>query len=108
MQRSMQAAIIFALLAAAAHASSEGLADTSATQVTPVEKVLELLNGMVAKGKKEKHDEQVQFAAYKQWCDDTMRQKQAAIVEANEMIEVLKADIQKYAADAEALAKEIG
>merc|ERR1719262_476046 len=62
---------------------------------------------MLAKGKKEKQDEQVQFAAYKQWCDDTARQKQAAIKEANEMIEVLKADIQKYAADAELLTKEI-
>merc|ERR1719160_872100 len=51
--------------------------------------------------------EQVQFAAYKQWCDDTERQKTAAIEEANEMIEVLKADIQKYTADAEQLAKQI-
>merc|ERR1719428_49452 len=51
--------------------------------------------------------EQVQFAAYKQWCDDTSRQKTAAIEEANEMIEVLKADIQKYTADAEQLAKQI-
>merc|ERR1719160_1665851 len=51
--------------------------------------------------------EQVQFAAYKQWCDDTSRQKTAAIEEANEMTEVLKADIQKYTADAEQLAKQI-
>merc|ERR1719428_48846 len=51
--------------------------------------------------------EQVQFAAYKQWCDDTSRQKTAAIEEANEMIEVLKADIQKYTAEAEKLSKQI-
>merc|ERR1719169_198692 len=82
-------------------------APTFASEVTPVQKVIELMNGMLAKGKKEKHDEQVQFAAYKQFCDDTTRQKQNAIAEANEMIEVLKADIQKYAADAELLAKEI-
>merc|ERR1719298_239660 len=33
--------------------------------------------------------------------------KTTAIAEANEMIEVLKADIQKYAADAELLSKQI-
>jgi len=66
-----------------------------------------LLNGMVEKGKKEKHEEQVQFAAYKQFCDDTTVEKQRAIKEANEMIEILQADIQKYEADAAQLAKEI-
>merc|ERR1719261_525549 len=62
---------------------------------------------MVEKGKKEKHEEQVQFAAYKQFCDDTTVEKQRAIKEANEMIEILQADIQKYEADAARLAKEI-
>jgi hypothetical protein len=33
------------------------------------------MNGMLEKGKAEKNAEQVQFAAYKQWCDDTIRQK---------------------------------
>jgi len=75
--------------------------------VTPVQKVIQLLNGMVEKGKKEKHEEQVQFAAYKQFCDDTTVEKQRAIKEANEMIEILQADIQKYEADAAQLAKEI-
>jgi len=62
---------------------------------------------MAEKGKKEKHEEQVQFAAYKQFCDDTTVEKQRAIKEANEMIEILQADIQKYEADAARLAKEI-
>merc|ERR1719453_1353551 len=56
---------------------------------------------------KMKHDEQVQFAAYKQFCDDTSVEKKRAIEEANERIEVLKADIQKYTADAALLTKEI-
>jgi len=77
------------------------------TKVTPVQKVIQLLNGMVEKGKKEKHEEQVQFAAYKQFCDDTTVEKQRAIKEANEMIEMLQADIEKYEADAARLAKEI-
>jgi hypothetical protein len=49
----------------------------------------------------------VQFAAYKQFCDDTTVEKQKAIKEANEMIEVLKADIFQYATDAEELGKQI-
>jgi len=82
-------------------------ADGAVAKVTPVQKVIELLSGMLEKGKAEKHSEQVQFAAYKQFCDDTTVEKKRAIAEANEMIEVLKADIQKYAADAARLTKEI-
>jgi len=79
----------------------------SGTTVTPVQKVIQLLNGMVEKGKKEKHEEQVQFAAYKQFCEDTSVEKQRAIEEAGEMIETLQADIQQYEADAARLTKEI-
>jgi prefoldin subunit 5 len=79
----------------------------SDSKVTPVQKVIQLMNGMLEKGKKEKHEEQVQFAAYKQFCDDTSVEKKRAIEEANERIDVLKADIQKYTADAAQLTKEI-
>merc|ERR1719198_714491 len=78
-----------------------------ALEVTPVQKVIALMEGMLEKGKKEKHDEQVQFAAYKQFCDDTSVEKNRAIAEATETIGVLKADIQKYTADAALLTKEI-
>merc|ERR1740117_2122429 len=83
------------------------LGAANASAVTPVQKVIQLLNGMVEKGKKEKHEEQVQFASYKQFCDDTTVEKQRSIKEANQMIEILQADIQKYEADAAQLAKEI-
>merc|ERR1719502_2156683 len=75
--------------------------------VTPVQKVIEMMNGMLEQGKKEKHEEQVQFAAYKQFCDDTAVEKKRAIEEAEETIEVLKADIEKYTADAAALTEKI-
>merc|ERR1711957_761768 len=65
------------------------------------------MEGMLAKGKEEKHQEQVQFAAYKQFCEDTTVEKTRAIEEANEQIDILKADIQKYIADAALLTKEI-
>jgi len=83
------------------------VACAAGTSVTPVQKVIEMMNGMLEKGKKEKHDEQVQFAAYKQFCDDTTVEKKRAIDEANEQIDVLKADIEKYTATAAKLSKEI-
>merc|ERR1719183_1854239 len=79
----------------------------SQTEVSPVQKVVQLLGGMLEKVKKEKHAEQVQFASYQQFCDDTSVEKKRSIEEANEHIEVLKADIQKYTADAASLTKEI-
>jgi len=82
-------------------------AGAAKTDVTPVQKVVQLLEGMLEKGKKEKHGEQVQFASYKQFCDDTAVEKQRAIAEAEETIGTLKADIQKYTADATLLTKEI-
>merc|ERR1719223_1741171 len=66
------------------------------------------MEGMLTKGRTEKHDEQVQFAAYKQFCDDTSVEKKRSIEEADESIEMLKADIEKYTANSARLTKEIG
>merc|ERR1719159_1452822 len=82
-------------------------ASSGRSSVTPVQKVIQLLQGMADKGKKEKHEEQVQFAAYKQFCDDTTVEKQRAIKEANAKMEQLSAAIQKAEADAATLSKEI-
>merc|ERR1719389_435424 len=83
------------------------MASATQVRVTPVQKVIQLLQGMAEKGKKEKHEEQVQFAAYKQFCDDTTVEKQRAIKEATAKMEQLVAAIQKAEADAATLAKEI-
>merc|ERR1719395_187059 len=95
-------AFALALVCASVHVSG-----ASKSEVTPVQKVIALMEGMLEKGEREKHEEQVQFAAYKQFCDDTTVEKTRAIAEANEHIDKLKADIQKYAADAAQLTKEI-
>merc|ERR1719356_541882 len=79
----------------------------TAEAVTPVQKVVTLLNEMLTKGKAEKHNEQVQFATYKQFCDDTSVEKTRRIKEGDEAIEMLKDDIQKSVADAAELGKEI-
>jgi len=83
------------------------LTSASDAAVTPVQKVLQLLEGMLAKGKEEKQAEEVQFAAYDQFCGDTKVEKAQAIADANEAIEGLNADIEKYTADAARLTEEI-
>merc|ERR1719240_1139143 len=72
----------------------------SDNKVTPVQKVIELMENMVEKCKKEMGDEQIQFATFKTFCDNTVAAKQQAIAEATEMIEVLTAAIQTYEAEA--------
>ena len=49
----------------------------------------------------------MQFAAFKQCCDDTSAEKTLNIEDAADQIEMLKADIQQYATDAEELGKNI-
>ena len=61
----------------------------------------------MTKGKEEKQAEVVQFAAYKQFCEGTSAEKQSSIAKAEETIETLKADIEKYMATAARLGKEI-
>eukprot|EP00929_Paragymnodinium_shiwhaense_P036457 TRINITY_DN19537_c0_g1_i1.p1 TRINITY_DN19537_c0_g1~~TRINITY_DN19537_c0_g1_i1.p1 ORF type:complete len:689 (+),score=262.59 TRINITY_DN19537_c0_g1_i1:91-2157(+) len=91
-------------LALAASATS---ADAEAAAVTPIQKVVEMLQGMLATGNEEKQKEQVQFAAYKQWCDGTSVEKQRMIEEAKEQVTMLTADIQVAQTDASKLAEEI-
>merc|ERR1719330_1105302 len=101
----MAMALLLKLLAFVAVTAAA--ASSSRSSVTPVQKVVVLLEGMLDKGKKEKHEEQVQFAAYKPFCDDTTVDKKRDIKEAGEKIEMLEADIKKYIADAAQLTKEI-
>merc|ERR1719214_195651 len=103
----MKSALAFLLVVVPATAAGQmpGQTEFLSLGVTPVQKVIQLMNGMVEKGKKEKQDELVQFASFKTFCDNTVSQKQAAIAEANEMIEVLTADIEKSEAEAAELGK---
>jgi len=78
-----------------------------AMDVTPVQKVVTLLEGMVDKGKAEKKEEQITFNSYRQFCDDTTTEKNRAIKEANEKMEQLNAAITKAEADAATLTKQI-
>jgi len=75
--------------------------------VTPVQKVVEMLNGMVAHGKQEKHEEEVRFAEFSEWCQNTSADKKNAIETAGRQIEQLSADIEKAKSDAQVLGQEI-
>jgi hypothetical protein len=107
----MRAVAVLVLFAVAAPSGSlcAALAGSAAahTDVTPVQKVIQMLAGMLAKGKEEKHDEQVAFSKFQAWCDATRTETTNSIQLAAAKIEQLKADIAKAEADAEQLAEEI-
>jgi len=77
------------------------------TDVTPIQKVISMMNGMLQKGKEEKHKEEVAFNTFKVWCDQTRSETQKSIQDAADMIVQLNADIDKANADAENLKGEI-
>jgi len=100
------------LLIATAVAVPAATADASGVraaqgQVTAVQKVIQMLQGMLAKGKEEKHNEQVQFSQYSQFCSDVEREKSQAVKSADEAIDMLKANIELAESTAETLGREI-
>eukprot|EP00445_Apocalathium_hangoei_P029730 CAMPEP_0203935328 /NCGR_PEP_ID=MMETSP0359-20131031/73100_1 /ASSEMBLY_ACC=CAM_ASM_000338 /TAXON_ID=268821 /ORGANISM="Scrippsiella Hangoei, Strain SHTV-5" /LENGTH=151 /DNA_ID=CAMNT_0050865161 /DNA_START=9 /DNA_END=460 /DNA_ORIENTATION=+ len=65
--------------------------------VTPIQKVLQLLQEMKQKGISEKEAESVRFSAFDQWCGDQKRVKTDEIIAGTERIEKLAAGIEKDA-----------
>jgi uncharacterized coiled-coil DUF342 family protein len=82
-------------------------APVAADKVTPVQKVIQMMDEMLATGKKEKAAEVVEFSTYKQFCQSTAAEKTRDIADAKTAIMQLKADIEKAKADAGTLAEEI-
>merc|ERR1719359_624280 len=76
-------------------------------QVTPVQKVIQMLNDMMAKGKAEKEDEQVRFATFTQFCKSTTTEKNQAIETTTAEIDDLTADIASYGEQIMTKEKEI-
>lgn len=66
-----------------------------------------MLNGMVAKGTQEKHDDEESFRAFKHFCDLTRAGKSRTINAADQEIEKLTTVISKAKADADQFAKDI-
>jgi len=78
-----------------------------ANEVTPIQKVLEMMDTMMATAKKEKQEEMVRFSSFQQWCESTKAEKERDIKVASDQIEALKASIIKNEADADKLGEEI-
>jgi predicted RNase H-like nuclease (RuvC/YqgF family) len=77
------------------------------TGVTPVQKVISMMEEMMAKGKAEKESEAVQHGEYMQWCEKTRQEKTIAVRDAELVIEKQSAAAQKAAVDAETLGDEV-
>eukprot|EP00448_Togula_jolla_P005634 CAMPEP_0170599824 /NCGR_PEP_ID=MMETSP0224-20130122/17008_1 /TAXON_ID=285029 /ORGANISM="Togula jolla, Strain CCCM 725" /LENGTH=706 /DNA_ID=CAMNT_0010924511 /DNA_START=62 /DNA_END=2180 /DNA_ORIENTATION=+ len=103
----VQAAHLLALGTSEVTEISGWSAQKQDVSVSPLQKVIQMLNGMLDKGKNAKHEEQVQFAAYKQFCSNTEAEKTRAIAQAEEEIVKLTADVELLATKAEELGREV-
>ena len=79
----------------------------AASNVTPVQKVVQMLETMKEKGSKEMQEEQLQYAKYKQFCVLTLSEKGRSISTASDEIESLAAEIAQAASEASRLGEEI-
>jgi hypothetical protein len=75
--------------------------------VTPVQKVIQLLEEMTAKGVAEKSAEKKTFVAYSEFCKGETNVKATAIKKAGQQIEMLIADIQMAQSDSRVAAEKI-
>jgi len=79
----------------------------ASTSVTPIQKVLTMMEDMKAKGVKSKADEEIRFSTFSQWCSDTSATRKTAIEEGAATIEKLDADIATAASDIAEASKDL-
>merc|ERR1719183_1323442 len=80
---------------------------TSAAEVNPIEKVVELMDDLKAKIKKEGAAEDQAFKEFFEWCDDAASNAKFSIKTAKAEQEKLEATIAKAIADDTAATEEI-
>merc|ERR1719163_1716832 len=80
---------------------------TYAAAVTPVQKVITMMEDMAAKGEAEKKAEIATYQKYMKWCDQTTFEKKVAIRDGKLAVEQGTAAAGKAKADAEAAADKI-
>lgn len=95
----------------AAFLALSGLAQVQAgrahASVTPVQKVIQMLTDMIAKGNAEKQKEAKVFEDYEHWVHGQKRDTDYSIQKAKEQIEKLIAEIDKAESDIKTLSAEI-
>lgn len=72
----------------------------AATANAAIDKIVQMLGDMEARGKKEKQEEAVAFASFSTWCDNTKAEKTADIKASSDAISQFQAQIEKAQADA--------
>jgi len=85
-----------------------GASVADAAKITPVQKVLDMMGGMKAKGEKAMEDEQKIMATYTEWVSDETTRLGFNIKTANSDIEKLTAFIEKADNDVAQLGQAIG
>jgi len=78
-----------------------------AEEMSPTEKVIQLLTNMATKGKQEMQDEEISFAKFEQFCKDESAARSKSIFRADEQIEDLETDIAEREADIDTLSKDV-
>jgi len=100
--------VVFFLVALSSATSSVSAVEQKQhVSATPVTKIIQLLQDMLAKGKKEIQQEEIHFSAFKQFCGDKTGFKQKAIETATARIGELNAQIQQADADIQQLSDEV-
>lgn len=79
----------------------------SGAQVSPVQKIIQLLDDMGKKGKEEMATEQKQHDDLTKFCEDTLRDKRRSMSEMQEVIDQSTTDIEKNDASIQRLTTEI-
>mmetsp|Transcript_35801 Transcript_35801/g.87711 ORF Transcript_35801/g.87711 Transcript_35801/m.87711 type:complete len:198 (+) Transcript_35801:97-690(+) len=75
--------------------------------VTPTQKVIQLLQDMMAKGKEDLRAEEVKFSAFSEWCDNTKAAKGQAIQREADTIASLESEVDQLQADCGQLSRQI-
>lgn len=105
MQLTVQALASIAVLVRVTGA--DGSISGAAAGVTPIQKVIQMLTGMLSRAQQEKQAEQVQFAAYNQFCSDVTQDKTRAVQMADSAMTKLQANIQLATTTADTLQREV-
>jgi hypothetical protein len=102
--------LLAGLITGLAIASSEDAA-VQKESFTPgqagVQKVIQMLQDMAAKGKEEKKKEEIAYAEFQTWCETESAQLKNNIAQAAEAIDLLTAQIDKLTTEAKVLGEEI-
>merc|ERR1719473_375674 len=79
----------------------------SKAKVSPVQKVIQMLEDMLSKSKAEKQEEEVRFAAFKQFCAGSAAEKTRSIEEADSAIGKISGEIEDLSLEVDQLGADI-